>query len=125
MLAECNPTPTIGVKDLKVAREFYGKTLGLKPIGESDEEVQLYQSGNGVIEVYHSDFAGTNRATAMTWGVGEKIEEEVAALRSKGVEFEHYTIPDMKLEGDVHVAGDFKVAWFKDPDGNILCLHNY
>jgi hypothetical protein len=31
-------------------------------------------------------------------------------------------MPDTRLEGDIHVSGDMKVAWFKDPDGNILCL---
>jgi hypothetical protein len=33
-------------------------------------------------------------------------------------------MPDMTREGDIHVCGDMKVAWFKDPDGNILCLAN-
>jgi hypothetical protein len=46
----------------------------------------------------------------------------VKALRDKGVKFEHYEMPDTKLEGDIHVAGDLRVAWFKDPDGNIHSL---
>jgi hypothetical protein len=50
---------------------------------------------------------------------------EVENLKKKGVEFEHYEIPEAKLEGDIHVFGDFKAAWFKDPDGNILCLHTH
>ncbi len=125
MLTEINPTPTIAVKDLNTARHFYEKILGLKPIGETNQMVQLFQCGQSTVEVYKSDFAGTNKATAMTWEVGDAIEEEVKALRSKGVEFEHYSMPDMKLDGDLHVSGDFKVAWFKDPDGNILCMHNH
>ena len=39
---------------------------------------------------------------------------------AKGITFEHYDMPGMKREGDIHVDGDMKVAWFKDPDGNIL-----
>ena len=33
--------------------------------------------------------------------------------------FEHYDMPDTKLAGDIHIVGDDKTAWFKDPDGNI------
>ena len=125
MLTEITATPTIAVKDLNTARHFYEKTLGLKPIGEPNEMVQLFKSGNSTVEIYKSDFAGTNKATAMTWEVGDSIEDEVRSLRDKGGEFEHYSMPDMELQGDLHVAGDFKVAWFKDPDGNILCMHNH
>ena len=38
--------------------------------------------------------------------------------------FEHYDLPGMTRQGDLHVAGDMKVAWFKDPDGNIHSLIN-
>lgn len=125
MLEQANAIPTIGVKDLGKAKQFYQNKLGLTPIGEMDEEVQLYKTGNSSIEVYKSDFAGTNKATAMTWALGNDLEKEVERLKSKGVEFEHYDMPDMKLEGDIHVSKDMRVAWFKDPDGNILCLHNH
>ncbi|UUZ74885.1 hypothetical protein LP414_22300 [Polaromonas sp. P1(28)-13] len=45
-------------------------------------------------------------------------------LKAKGVTFEHYDLPGLVREGDVHVAGTFKGAWFKDPDGNILHILN-
>ena len=45
-------------------------------------------------------------------------------VRSLNGKFEHYDLPDTRLEGDVHVSGDIKVAWFKDPDGNILSVVN-
>lgn len=125
MLNNLNPVPTIAVKNLKVAKDFYENKLGLAPIGDSNEDVLNFKSGSGSIEVYKSDFAGTNKATAMTWGVGDELESEVKALRGKGIEFEHYQMPDAKLEGDIHVMKDMKIAWFKDPDGNILCLHNH
>ena len=80
----------------------------------------VFKSGNSTINVYQSQYAGTNQATAVTWIVGEDVEEIVRALKAKGVTFEHYDMPDMTREGDVHVGGNMKVAWFKDPDGNIL-----
>ncbi|HMI92975.1 MAG TPA: hypothetical protein VK509_16495, partial [Polyangiales bacterium] len=71
-----------------------------------------------------SEFAGTNKATNVTWTVGDDVEGTVRQLKEKGVRFEHYDMPGMTLMGDVHVAGDMKVAWFKDPDGNILNVMN-
>jgi len=58
----------------------------------------------------------------VTWALGGDIERIVSALKEKGVRFEHYDMPGTKLEGDVHVMDKMKVAWFKDPDGNILNL---
>lgn len=125
MLTNATAFPTIGVKDLAVARDFYEKKLGLKPVGEQNEQVQLLKSGDATIEIYKSEFAGTNQATALTWGLGDELENEVKTLRDKGVEFEHYSMPETKIEGDIHVMKDMKAAWFKDPDGNILCLHDH
>jgi hypothetical protein len=58
--------------------------------------------------VYPSEFAGTNQATAASWAVGDDFDEIVEDLRSKGVTFEHYDLPDTTREGDVHMTGDFK-----------------
>lgn len=125
MLNNATVNPTIGVKDLAVAKEFYEKKLGLIPVGETTEDVEFFKSGDVTIEVYKSEFAGTNQATALTFGVGDELESEVKTLRDKGVEFEHYSMPGTKLEGDIHVMKGMKAAWFKDPDGNILCLHDH
>lgn len=125
MLGQLSATPTIGVRDLKTAREFYERKLGLTLTPESNEFVNFYKTGNGVIEVYQSEFAGTNKATSLTWGAGDEFERDIRELQQKGVEFEHYTMPDTRLEGDVHVMKDMRAAWFKDPDGNILCIHDH
>jgi catechol 2,3-dioxygenase-like lactoylglutathione lyase family enzyme len=125
MLKDKNPITTIGVKNMNVAKDFYEKRLGLTPMPNGSEEVQLYRCGNGLVEVYKSEFAGTNQATSLTWTVGDDIDKEVKSLSDKGVEFEHYEMPDTKIEGDVHVMKDMKAAWFKDPDGNILCMHDH
>ena len=59
-----------------------------------------------------------------SWVVGNDIEDVVRELKAKGVSFEHYNMPDVTREDDIHVAGNMKVAWFKDPDGNILNIIN-
>jgi catechol 2,3-dioxygenase-like lactoylglutathione lyase family enzyme len=74
--------------------------------------------------VYRSQYAGTNRATAVNWRVGDELDAIVAALGAKGVAFEHYDLPGLTQKGDVHAFGEFKSAWFKDPDGNIIALMN-
>jgi catechol 2,3-dioxygenase-like lactoylglutathione lyase family enzyme len=124
MLGNINAVANLAVKDLAVARRFYEDTLGLSQVDAEGDEVIVYRSGNTRINVYRSQFAGTNQATAVTWQVGEDIERLAAALKAKGVRFEHYDMPDTKRVGDLHVMGDMKVAWFKDPDGNILNLIN-
>jgi catechol 2,3-dioxygenase-like lactoylglutathione lyase family enzyme len=124
MLGSKDAVANIAVKDLEAAKRFYEGTLGLKPIDSEDDELIVYKSGDTVLNVYRSQYAGTNKATAVTWSVGDEVEGVVRALKAKGVSFEHYDMPGAKLEGDVHVFGDMKVVWFKDPDGNILNLVN-
>jgi catechol 2,3-dioxygenase-like lactoylglutathione lyase family enzyme len=124
MLGNKDLVATIAVKDLETARKFYEGTLGLAPIDTEGEEVIVFKSGRSTLNVYRSQYAGTNQATAVTWLVGDDLESIVRALKAKGVVFEHYDLPQMKREGDIHIAGDMKTAWFKDPDGNILNIIN-
>ena len=93
MLADTTAVATVAAKDLTAARRFYGQTLGLPEIGRPDEEVTVYRSGNSTLNVYHSNFAGTNKATAVTWSVGDAFDSVVADLKSKGVRFERYDMP--------------------------------
>lgn len=123
MLRDTDATATLAVKDLGVAARFYEDTLGLSRAGAADDDFVMYESGDTTINVYRSNFAGTNKATALTWMVDD-VDDLVRALRAKGVTFEHYDLPDTRREGDVHISGDIKVAWFKDPDGNILSVVN-
>jgi catechol 2,3-dioxygenase-like lactoylglutathione lyase family enzyme len=124
MLGGKDAAATLAVSDLQRARGFYENTLGLEPLVEVPESV-LYRSGNAVVLVYPSEFAGTNEATAATWAVGDDFETIVQELKTKGVTFEHYDdLPGTTREGDVHVVGDLRGVWFKDPDGNILSLVN-
>ena len=122
MLGNIDAMATVGVKDIKVARKFYEGTLGLQPIRSEEPSVASYKSGNATVLVYESTFAGTNKATAATWAVGDKLESIVSTLKAKGVVFEHYDFPGTTRQGEIHSAGKTRVAWFKDPDGNILSL---
>lgn len=124
MLKDHDSSAIVAVADLGRARGFYGDTLGLELDDEGTEEgVLVYRTGATRLVVYQSEFAGSNRANAVVWGVGGDLETIVAALEAKGARFEHY--PDIgRLERNVHVAGDMRLVWLKDPDGNILHLNS-
>jgi catechol-2,3-dioxygenase len=119
MLAQEQVIPTVAVKNLDTASRFYEQTLGLTR-EPSEPSTATYRAGSARLLVYESQFAGTNQATAVTWAVGD-VDATVKDLKAKGLRFEHYDMPNMKHEGDVHVAdnGHMRAAWFKDPDGNI------
>ncbi len=123
MLGGKNAAATLAVSDLERARDFYENTLGLEPLQETAGTI-FYKSGNSVVLIYPSEFAGTNRATAVAWAVGDDFDAIVRDLKAKGTRFEQYDLPETSREGDVHVMGEFKAVWFKDPDGNIHNLVN-
>jgi catechol 2,3-dioxygenase-like lactoylglutathione lyase family enzyme len=120
MLSDKAAVATVAVKNLESARAFYEQKLGLTKIMEN-EEVLTFKSGGSTLFVYRSQYAGTNKATAVTW-VTDEVEDVVKTLKGRGVTFEHYDLPNMSRQGDIHVAGTMKAAWFKDPDGNIFSL---
>jgi catechol 2,3-dioxygenase-like lactoylglutathione lyase family enzyme len=124
MLSSKNAVATVAVRKLDAARRFYEDTLGLPVTGTEGDEVVAFRSGDSSLFVYRSQYAGTNRATAVTWVVGDEVDAIVRDLKAKGVAFEHYDLPGMKREGDVHVGGGIRTAWFKDPDGNVLSIVN-
>jgi catechol 2,3-dioxygenase-like lactoylglutathione lyase family enzyme len=108
----------VAVSDLDRARDFYTETLGLEPEGEYEEGV-LTQ-----LTVYESEFAGTNKANAVVWNAGKDFDEIAGQLREQGIKFEEYPDMEMDISRGVHSSGDWKGAWFKDPDGNILHIGN-
>jgi catechol 2,3-dioxygenase-like lactoylglutathione lyase family enzyme len=123
MLRDIDATAILAVKDVEVAKDFYGRVLGLEPTGGDEEGMMHYKSGSTSVLVYESEHAGTNQANALAWSVGEDFDAIVEQLRARGVTFEHYELPGLRLQGDVHVAENFKAVWFKDPDGNILHIN--
>jgi catechol 2,3-dioxygenase-like lactoylglutathione lyase family enzyme len=121
MLTNVDAVANVAVRDLEKARAFYEGVLGLTPLASQGAELIAFKSGNSSLNVYRSQYAGTNQATAVTWAVAD-VEAEVRELAAKGVRFEHYDMPGLTRNGDMHVAEGMKIAWFKDPDGNILNL---
>ncbi|HEY4394078.1 MAG TPA: DHA2 family efflux MFS transporter permease subunit [Polyangia bacterium] len=122
MLANKEMIATVAVKDLAVARKFYEGTLGLKVASSEGAEAITFESGRSRLLVYRSQYAGTNQATAFNVDVGDEIGRTIAGLKERGVKFEHYDFPGATREGDLHLTGSSKAAWFKDPDGNIIAL---
>jgi catechol 2,3-dioxygenase-like lactoylglutathione lyase family enzyme len=124
MLKDKSSSAIVAVSDIDRAGRFYRETLGLELVDDSMGDVLVFRTGETKLIVYRSKEAGTNRANAVVWGVGDEIEPIVAALRAKGVAFEHYSEIGDFVDGAIHKAGDMKLVWFRDPDGNILHLNN-
>jgi predicted enzyme related to lactoylglutathione lyase len=125
MLTNSPVRPTIPVVDLVRAKRFYETTLGLKPVPVNDKStsgIAMFDCGNGTrIELYQR---GPSKAdhTVATFEVSD-IEDEVNALRRKGVVFEEYDMPEIKTQNGIATQGSIKAAWFKDSEGNIICIH--
>ena len=122
MLGATQSIATIAVGNLEEARVYYEEKLGLEVARELPEGIS-YRTGSTTLLVYASRYAGTNQATCVTWAT-DNVEQVARELSAKGVTFEHYDLPGTTVEGDVHVEGDRKAAWFKDSDGNILSVVN-
>jgi catechol 2,3-dioxygenase-like lactoylglutathione lyase family enzyme len=109
------------VKDLDGAEKFYNG-LGLRQVHKDPGTVVTYRSGSTTLNVYKSEYAGTNKGTAALWEVDD-LDATVKELKAKGVTFEHFdNMPGLTRKGDVYRAEEFAVAWFKDPAGNILSI---
>ena len=122
MLGDSNVAATIAVRDLPAARQYYEGVLGLHNVVMEGDQAVVYKSADSLIQIYPSQYAGSNQATAATWQVND-LPATVADLKSKGVSFEHYDMPGVIMDGDIHVMEGEHAVWFKDPDGNILCVH--
>lgn len=121
MLKDAKVMAMVPVRDIEKAEKFYSETLGLKKVDKNPGGV-AYQCGGTKLFVYPTPKAGTAKSTVATWEVKD-IAAAAKELAGKGLEFEHYDYPGAKHEGDVHIWGGMKAAWFKDPDGNVLGLN--
>jgi len=111
------------VKNLDRAREFYAAGLGLEARGLQADGKFLFRCGGGAILALFPKPNGTRAEhTAVSFQV-EDIVAEVRDLERRGVEFHDYDLPGLKTVEHVCVLGSEKAAWFSDPEGNILCLH--
>ena len=123
MLTQAPVTTMLPVKDLNRAREFYEKKLGLKPLGAREDGKFLFAGGDGgTIALFPKPEGTKAEHTAVSFLV-QDIAREIKELTQKGVVFEDYDFPGLKTVNHVCVLGSEKAAWFKDTEGNYLCLH--
>ncbi|TFD08330.1 VOC family protein [Cryobacterium sp. TMT1-2-2] len=121
MLNQLETYSVLPARDLARARRFYRDVLGMEPDEERVEGL-LYRTPKGAaIMVYETENAGTAANTAIGFDTDD-IEAEVAVLRGRGVTFEEYDFPGLKTENGIATTSADRAAWFKDTEGNIICV---
>ncbi|MDQ3996844.1 MAG: VOC family protein, partial [Gemmatimonadota bacterium] len=83
MLGDKEVVATIAVRNLEAAKRFYEGKVGLKRADDQEPGTVSYQSGHSTVLVYESEYAGTNKATAATWVVGDEVDQVVRELKAK------------------------------------------
>ena len=122
MLSESTVTTMLPVKDLARARAFYEGCLGLTPGGLKPDGKFVYKVGGSTLALFPKPEGTKADHTAISFQVDD-IAASIAELKRAGVVFEDYDFPDFKTVNHVCVLGSEKAAWFKDPEGNYLCIH--
>ncbi|WP_430646038.1 VOC family protein [Agromyces sp. GXS1127] len=113
-------TAVLAASDLDRAQRFWHDTFGLDPVS-TEMGGATYVVGGVIVLVYESQFAGTNRATA--FGImTDDLDRDMAELRSKGVVFHDYDLPELTTEDGVVDMDGERGAWFDDSEGNIIAL---
>ena len=120
MLKDAPIRAYLPVTDLSRARKFYEGTLGLQA-KEAYAGGVIYECGGSQVFMYPTSNAGTSRASQAFWSVDD-VEAEVAELKARGVTFEEYDVPGVKMKNSIATGGGAKTAWFKDTEGNILAV---
>ena len=111
------------VTDTDRAKEFYADRLGLPYEGSNSMGEMRFGLAHGDSLVLLPREAGSqSKSTAVSWEVGD-VEKEMAELESRGVSFEDYDLPGLKTVNHIAEVDGDKAAWFLDPDGNVLCIH--
>jgi catechol 2,3-dioxygenase-like lactoylglutathione lyase family enzyme len=123
MLTDAPVTTLLPVIEMQRARDFYENKLGLTPIGAKADGKFIYTCGGGAVIALFPKETGTKADhTALSFQVRD-IQATINALKEKGVIFEDYDYPELKTVNHICVLGAEKAAWFKDTEGNYLCLH--
>ncbi len=112
----------VPVADLDRARGWYARHLELEPMIEALDELHYRCGGGTFFTLYRSASAGTSEQTVIAW-VTRDLDGLVRALRDRGVEFEHYDLPELRTSpGGIGQMGSDRVAWFRDSEGNLLAV---
>ena len=123
MLNESRVEANIPAADINRAKAFYSDKLGLTPSTEPFPGYVRYETSNGTaFNIYQTEYAGTAGHTIAQIHV-QDLEKEVGDMKARGVVFEVYDMPGVEWRGEVAVMPEMgKAAWFKDSEGNILCV---
>lgn len=122
MLTHATVTTMLPVKDMQRAREFYENGLGLQPGGFRPDGKFVYEVGGSLLALFPKPEGTKADHTAISFRVSD-IRACIAQLKQRGVTFEDYNDPGLKTVDHVCVLGAEKAAWFRDTEGNILCVH--
>lgn len=122
MLSSASVTTMLPVIDMQRARGFYEQRLGLTPGGLKTDGKFVYEVGGATLALFPKPEGTKAEHTAISFRVSD-IGASIAALKKAGVVFEDYDLPGFKTVEHVCVLGSEKAAWFKDTEGNFLCLH--
>jgi catechol 2,3-dioxygenase-like lactoylglutathione lyase family enzyme len=122
MLAKASVTTMLPVIDMARARTFYERSLGLTPSGFRPDGKFIYEVGGSTLALFPKPEGTKAEHTALSFRVPD-IAASIAELKQTGVVFENYDFPDFKTVNHVCVLGAEKAAWFKDTEGNFLCIH--
>jgi catechol 2,3-dioxygenase-like lactoylglutathione lyase family enzyme len=115
-------TCILPVKDMARARRFYEDALGLDAGAARPDGKFVYRCGGTEIALFPREEGTRATHTALSFQVDD-IGAAVKQLEGRGVRFADYDLPGLKTVEHVCVLGAEKAAWFNDPEGNILCLH--
>lgn len=123
ILTKAAVTTILPVVDMARARDFYANKLGLEPKGFAADGNYLFACGGDAHIALITKPEGTKAEhTALSFEVKD-IDHVIADLKARQVVFEDYDFPDLKTVDHVCVLGSEKAAWFKDSEGNYLCIH--
>lgn len=122
LLSDSSVTTMLPVKDMDRARTFYEGCLGLKPGGLRPDGKFVYVVGGSMLSLFPKPEGTKADHTAISFQV-EDIAASIKMLKQAGVVFEDYDFPELKTVDHVCVLGSEKAAWFKDTEGNYLCIH--
>jgi catechol 2,3-dioxygenase-like lactoylglutathione lyase family enzyme len=122
-LAAAPRTTILPVRDLARARQFYEQSFGLHPLGSKPDGKFVFRCGNGALLALFPKAEGTKAEhTAASFEVRD-IAAAIAGLETRGVTFHDYDLHGFRTVNHVCVLGSERAAWFSDPEGNILCIH--
>ena len=122
MLANAPVTMMLPVIDMQRARAFYEAKLGLEPGAFKQDGKFVYHCGGALLALFPKETGTKADHTAISFQVAD-VAASVKELKAAGVVFEDYDFPGLKTIDHVCVLGSEKAAWFKDTEGNYLCIH--